>query len=74
MIYTNYTQEKIMAHQFIIDHSYDGDLRTFIYEMQHNTDGWLHSDRWSVIYDWMQEHYPEATGSLITGICYFCEG
>ena len=74
MIDTNYTREKVTAHQFIVEHSYDGDLRTFIYKMQHNTDGWLHSDRWSTIYDWMQEHYPEATGSLITGLCYYVEG
>ena len=70
---TNYMSEIVSANQFIIDHSYDRELRVFINEMQHNTKGWLHSDRWSVIYDWMQEHYPEAAGSLITGLCYYCE-
>jgi hypothetical protein len=69
----NYMPEIASAHQFIINHSYDGDLRTFIYEMQHNATDWSHSDRWGAIYDWMQEHYPEATGSLITGLCYYCE-
>jgi len=70
----NYMPEIASAHQFIINHNYDGELRTFINEMQYNTEGWLHSDRWSTIYDWMHEHYPEATGSLITGLCYYCEG
>ena len=73
MLNSNYTPEMTSAHQFIIDHNYDGNLRTFIYEMQNNTDSWSHSDRWSKIYDWMQEHYPEATGSLITGLVYYCE-
>ena len=71
---TNYAPEMYQANEFIIKHNDDGELRTFIYEMQHNTNGWLHNDRWSIIYDWMQKHYPEATSSLITGLCYYVEG
>lgn len=71
---TNYAPEMYRANEFILNHSYDGDLRAFLYEMTYNTEGWSHSDRWSVIYDWMQEHYPEATGSLITGLTYYVEG
>ena len=70
---TNYSSEMYQANEFIIKRNNDEELRAFIYKMQHETDGWLHSDRWSIIYDWMQEHYPEATGSLITGLTYFCE-
>ena len=73
MMNSNYAPEIASAAKFIQDHSYDGDLRTFLYEMMHNTKGWSHSDKWSAIYDWMQEHYPEATGSLITGLCYYIE-
>ena len=69
----NYKNEIASAAKFIHDHNYDGDLRTFLYEMMNNTDGWSHSDRWSAIYDWMHEHYPEATGSLITGLTYYTE-
>ena len=69
----NYTSEIATAAKFIEDHSYDGDLRTFLYDMMHNTDEWTHSDRWSTIYNWMKGHYPEATGSLITGLTYYCE-
>ena len=32
-----------------------------------------HGDRWTQIYYYMEEHYPGATGSLITGLTYFCE-
>lgn len=70
---TNYAPEIYSANEFILSHSYDGDLRTFICKMQHETNGWSHSDRWSAIYDWMQEHYPEVTGSLITGLTYYVE-
>lgn len=47
----NYTSEIASAYQFIVNHSYDEELKAFVNEMKHNTDGWLHSDRWSVIYD-----------------------
>ena len=70
---SNYKNEMTMAHQFIINNGHNGELRSFIHDVMYNTDGMTHSDRWSMIYDWMQEHYPEATGSLITGLCYYCE-
>ena len=72
MLNTNYAPEIASAAKFIQDHSYDGNLRTFIKELQ-DSDYLIHSDKWSITYDWMKEHYPEVTGSLITGIVYFCE-
>ncbi len=74
MMNSNYAPEIASAHKFLIDHNYDGDLRHFIAQMQANSDLYSHSGRWSIIYDWMQEHYPEATGSLITGLVYYIEG
>ena len=73
MLNTNYASEKAMATKFIQEHSNDIELRIFLDEMQNETPGWMHSDRWSKIYDWMEKHYPEATGSLITGLTYYCE-
>lgn len=73
MMNSNYKNEIASAHKFLIDHSYDGDLRHFIIQMEANSDLYSHSEKWSIIYDWMQKHYPEATGSLITGLCYYCE-
>lgn len=74
MMNSNYKNEIASAAKFLCDHSYDGELRTFIYEMMENENNLSHSDRWSMIYDWMQEHYPEVTGSLITGLVYYMEG
>lgn len=71
---TNFAPEMYRANNFIIENNNDADLRTFIHKMQYETDGWSHNDRWSAIYDWMKEHYPEATGSLITGLTYYVEG
>ena len=68
---TNYAPEIASANEFIISHSYDTELRTFIKEMMNKNCS--HSEKWSEIYDWMAERYPEATGSLITGITYWVE-
>lgn len=73
MMNSNYMPEIASAHQFLINHSYDGDLRHFITQMEVNSDLYSHSEKWSIIYDWMKEHYPEVTGSLITGLVYYCE-
>lgn len=73
MLNTNYSQEMASAHQFIIEHNDDMELRTFIRGMQDRRE-MMHGDRWSIIYDWMKEHYPEATGTLITGLTYYTEG
>lgn len=73
MMNSNYAPEIASAAKFLCDHAYDEDLTAFIYNILENEDSLTHSDRWSTIYDWMQEHYPEATGSLITGLTYYCE-
>lgn len=73
MMNSNYAPEIASASKFIIDHNYDGDLRWFIRNMMEEGDNLTHSERWSIVYDWMQEHYPEATGNLITGITYYLE-
>lgn len=68
---TNYTPEIASANKFIIEHNYDNDLMIFLRKLEN--EDMLHSDRWSKVYDYMAEHYPEATGSLITGIVYWIE-
>lgn len=72
---TNYAPEIATAHQWILDHNNDLDLHYFLRELGDtvNNSNYTHSDRWSMVYDWMAEHYPEATGSLITGITYWAE-
>ena len=72
MLNTNYTLEIATANQFIIDHNYDAELLDFMRQMKKPF--YSHSDRWSKIYDWIAEHYPEATGTLVTGLTYLTEG
>ena len=70
----NYTPEIIMARNFIVNHSYDGELKNFIYNMTYEMDNLTHAERWVEVYDWMFEHYPnEMTGELITGLTYYIE-
>lgn len=71
MLNTNYSSEMATANQFIINHNNDIDFMKFIRDMEEADI--THGDRWSQIYDYMEEHYPGATGSLITGLCYWCE-
>ena len=68
---TNYAPEMYRANNFIIEHNTDADLMAFLRKMEN--ENLSHSDRWSQIYDYMEEHYPAATGSLITGLTYWVE-
>ena len=72
---TNYAPEMASAMKWIINHSYDGDLHWFLTQLRETVGDpdYTHSDRWSWTYDWMKEHYPEVTGSIITGIVYAME-
>lgn len=69
----DYSTEKILAHEFIISHNADINFMNFIAERRTNLWRESHSDRWSLIYDYMKEHYPSATGTLITGLAYYLE-
>lgn len=75
MMNTNYAPEIASAHQWIINHNNDIDLQWFLSQLREtvNDPNYKHSDRWSFVYDWMQEHYPEISGNIITGIVYYVE-
>lgn len=66
-----YANEMATAHQFIVEHNSDIDFIGFLEKMK--DPNLMHSDRWSLIYDYMAEHYPSETGSLITGLAYYIE-
>lgn len=67
-----YKNEIASAHSFIMDHCADAKLQNFLGEMRDMS--WLpHSDRWSRCYDFLAEHYPEATGTVVTGLTYWLE-
>ena len=69
---TNYANEIATANQFVIEHNTDTELMNFLKQLENPI--YSHSDRWSQIYDYMEEHYPSATGSLITGLSYWVAG
>lgn len=67
----NYANEIATANQFVIEHNTDIELMNFLKQLENPM--YCHSDRWSQIYDYMNEHYPSVTGSLITGLAYWVE-
>lgn len=67
----NYRNEIATANQFVINHNNDIDFMKFLRDMEEADI--THGDRWSQIYEYMEEHYPGATGSLITGLTYYVE-
>jgi hypothetical protein len=67
----NYLNEMASANLFVLNHNTDADLMSFLWKMEDPTIS--HSERWSQIYDYMSEHYPEVTGSIITGLSYWVE-
>lgn len=69
----DYSTEKIMANEFIIGHNADINFMSFLEERKANLLRETHSDRWAKIFDYMKEHYPEVTGTLITGLAYRIE-
>lgn len=71
MMNTNFAPEIAMANRFVIEHNNDIDFIQFMRRMEETE--MMHSARWSAIFDYMEEHYPGTTGSMITGLCYYAE-
>ena len=67
-----YANEIATAHQFVIEHNTDIKLQNFLYDMRFRKD-LMHSDRWSLCYDFLKENYPAATDSIVTGLVYYLE-
>ena len=68
---TNYAPEIATANQFVINHNYDIKLMGMLREAGDHK--YTHSERWSMIYDYLLENYPGATGTLVTGLAYWVE-
>lgn len=69
----NYAPEIATANAFIEEHRHDMKLRGFLRDRKDNLNRETHSERWSLIFDWMAEHYPGASGTLVTGLAYWME-
>ena len=67
----NYMSEITAAHNFILDHPNDIKLSNFIMYVS-RTPNLIHSDRWSLVYDFMKENYPNNM-DLVTGMTYWLE-
>ena len=67
----NYLREMASANIFVAKHEDDKDFIKFMREMEEAEIS--HSERWSRIYDYMDEHYPGTPGSMITGLTCFAE-
>ena len=67
-----YANEVATAYQFVLEHNTDTKLQNFLHDMRFRKN-LMHSDRWSLCYNFLQENYPEATGTIVTGLTYLLE-
>lgn len=68
----NYASEIAAADNFIKNNRFDIKLSGFLRSLEGNVK-LMHSDRWSLVYDFMQSNYPDKM-DLVTGITYWLEG
>lgn len=68
-----YANEIASANNFIISHSKESKLQRFLDKMKEDYSWLSHSDRWSMCYDFLDENYPEVTGTIVTGMTYWLE-
>ena len=67
-----YNEEKSVAREFLAEHGTDM-LVINTLQMIDNS-AYLHSDRWSIVYDMIYDNYPEwRTGGAVTGLVYLVE-
>ena len=66
-----YANEIATAYKFLMDNKSDLKLQNFIKDMQNKN--MIHSDRWSICYDFLNENYPNIDSSIVTGLAYYLE-
>lgn len=66
----NYEEEKLIAKEFKLNAN-DSKLDTLLLQLESKQ--YTHSDRWSIIYGFIQENYPDADSQIITGLAYLVE-
>ena len=71
----DYSTEVALAYTFLNIHNNDTKLRGLINQLKF-TPGMLHSDKWSIIYDYLYDHYINDINvdGLVTGLSYIAEG
>ena len=67
-----FTEEKFEALNFLDKYKYEPVVEETLYEAKKKI--YTHSDRWSIIYDMIDEAYPEYKGTkVVTGLVYLVE-
>lgn len=66
----SFEEEKLIAKNFEINAN-DSELDALLLRLESRK--YTHSDRWSIIYDFIQENYPDADSQVITGLAYLVE-
>ena len=67
-----YANEIATANNFLEKHKDDKELHQLLMNLR--SPYYIHSERWSVIYDYIDEHYPtHIIGDLVTGLTYYIE-
>lgn len=66
-----YMNEIATAGTFVREHSNDLGLKKLIEDLKHPY--YTHSDRWSIIYDYLNEHYDNLPDGVVTGLSYYVE-
>lgn len=67
-----YTEEKNAAKEFLEKYGDDPIVQETINEIKNQ--GYLHSDRWSIVFDMIYDHFPEYKGTKVaTGLVYLVE-
>lgn len=66
-----YANEIATANLFIVEHSWDTNFMNLLSQLKDKS--YTHSDRWSIIYDYMKDNYSIDDGRLITGLSYWIE-
>lgn len=72
---TNYMSEMMSARLWIEKHNHDRELKLFLKKLEETVDNsnYNHADRWCMVYEWMEKHYPKVPGNIIVGIAYLVE-
>lgn len=66
-----YDEEIQLAKKFYLDNIGDNNLRTFFNNIKNSS--LMHSEKWSLIFDYIKRNYPYVDGKVITGLVYLAE-
>ena len=66
-----YEEEIDLAAEFRLAHAWDTNFSKFFTNIANSS--LMHSERWSLIFDYMKRNYPNTDSRIITGLVYLSE-